>query len=337
MKITRLVVSGIIVIFILIVLSNTLYTVDQTRQAVITQFGKPVRVILNLVEKDEQALAGLKENYEKRGVRISYEAGLKAKVPFIQKVNFFERRILAWDGYPEQIPTKDKKYITVDTTARWYIGDPLLFLQTVRSETTAQARLDDVIDSVVRDAITERVLIESVRMSNREMEVAEEELKEAVEVEKIKEGREKITEDITAKSREACRKYGIQIVDVRIKRINYVETVKEKIEGRMIAERQRIAEMYRSEGQGEHQKIMGKKEKELKTILSQAYREAQQIKGKADAQAVKIYANAYNRDPEFYQFINTLELYKTLGKDTKIVLGTDNQLFQYLKDFSEEK
>ena len=335
MKITRLIVSGIIVMFILILLSNTLYTVDQTKQAVVTQFGKPVRVILNAIEKDEEILARLKENYEKEGIKLSYGAGLKVKTPFIQKVDFFERRILAWDGYPEQVPTKDKRYIKVDTTARWYIEDPFLFLQTVRTETTAHARLDDVIGSAVRDAITERLLIESVRMSNRKMEVAEEELKEAVKVERIKEGREKITEDITAKSQEACRKYGIEIVDVRIKRINYVETVKKKIEDRMIAERKRIAEMYRSEGQGEHQKVMGKKEKELKTILSQAYRKAQEIKGKADAKAVKIYANAYNRDPEFYQFLNTLELYKTLGKDTKIILGTDNQLFKYLKGFSE--
>ena len=334
MKIANATISGIIIIFVLIVLSTTLYKVDQTQQAVITQFGKTVEVILNPIDTNEETLKRLEANYNAKGIKFSYGPGLKIKKPFIQKVNLFERRILAWDGYPEQIPTKDKRYITVDTTARWYIEDPLLFLQTVRTETTAHARLDDIIDSVVRDAITERILIESVRKSNRKMEVTEEELKEAVKVGKIKEGRGKITREITAKSAEACKTYGIKIVDMRIKRISYVESVKKKIEDRMMAERMRVAEMYRSEGEGEYQKIIGKKEKELRTVLSQAYKKAQGIKGKADAEAVKIYANAYNRDAEFYQFLNTLELYKNLGENTHLILGTDNEIFKYLKNFT---
>lgn len=334
-KFSKLIIKVLAGFFGYVALCNALYKVDQTKQAVITQFGKPVRVIVNPVKKDEDFLAKLKDEYKNQGIKYSEGAGLKVKIPFIQDVNYFERRILAWDGFPEQIPTKDKKYIWVDTTARWYINDPLKFLQTVRTEDTANARLDDIIDSLVRDSITGRVLPESVRNSNRELTAAEQELEENVKGEEIKEGREKITKEVYENARKACAKFGIEVIDVRIKGINYVDSVKEKVFDRMIAERERIAERYRSEGQGETEKIMGKKELDFKTIMSEAYRKAQIIKGNADGQATKIYAEAYNKDPEFYQFLKTLEIYQNqLGDKTKLIIGTDNELLKYLKDYS---
>ena len=291
-----------------------LYTVDMTKQAVITQFGEPVGEIK--------------------------EAGLYLKKPIIQKVNYFEKRLLEWDGDPTQIPTLDKKYIRVDTFARWRITDPQKFFESVKNETTAQARLDDIIDGAVRNQITQYNLLDAVRSSNRPMfiELMEETAqKETPETETIDVGREQITREILKEARELLPELGIELVDVRIKRIDYEKTVLSKVYERMIAERKRMAEKNRSEGEAEKAQILGRKERELKTILSEAYRESQEIKGKADAEATKVYAEAYNKDPEFYSFLNTLEAYTdSLKGNTTVVLSTDSDFFRYLKDISPQ-
>ncbi len=230
MKNIKLIVGGAIALVILIVLSSALYTVDQTKQVVITQFGEPIRVV-----KDP---------------------GLHIKTPFIQQATTFEKRILEWDGRATQIPTKDKKFILVDTYARWRIADPLKFYQSVGGELGAQTRLDNVIDAAVRDIVTEQLLIEVVRNSNQPLVQSEGEEIER-EVLEIERGREQLTREILERALEMTPQYGIELVDVRVKHINYVQSVREKVFSRMIAERERIAEQYRSEGRGEHSKILG--------------------------------------------------------------------------------
>lgn len=305
-----------VVIFLLI--AQPFYILYEGRQAIITQFGQPI------------------------GSAVT-RAGLHVKVPFIQKVNYFEKRILEWDGYPTQIPTKDKKYIWVDTTARWRIKDPLKFFQSVYDERGAQARLDDIIDAAVRDAVTSHNLIEIVRSSNHLVEVfekqkKEEEFIEEGALERIKVGREKIREMVLQRAKEDVRRYGVELIDVRIKRINYVEEVRKKVYDRMIAERKRAAERYRSEGKGIQAEIEGRTEKELKQILSQAYKDAQKIKGEADAEAARIYGDAYNKDPEFYSFLKTLQTYKnTVDSNTTIILTTDSEYLKYLKQSLPEE
>jgi len=332
----RIVITVLLVV-IVVFLSSSMYVVDQTEQAVVTQFGKPVRVIINPIEgrNKEQILRELTDKYTKEGIAVAEGAGLRFKIPFVQSVREFDRRLLRWNGYPEQIPTKDKKYILVDTTARWYIRDPLQFLRSVSTEEQAHARLDDTIDSGTRNSITKRDLIEIVRTDNREMRVAEEELRETTQVGQVTEGRPKIVAEITAAAKKACEEYGIGIHDsgVLIKGLTYVEDVKEKVEDRMIEERQRIAKKYTSEGEGEYEKIMGDKEREMKTILSEAYKTAQEIEGTADANATEIYAKAFGKDPDFYRFWKTLELYEQHlgGEKTRLILGTDNSLLEMIK------
>jgi membrane protease subunit HflC len=306
---TTYVLIAIVIILGLLILASGLYTVKMTEQVVITRFGKPV------------------------GDPVT-EPGLHWKRPFVEKANRFENRILEWDGDPNQIPTKDKKYIWVNTYARWRIVDPLKFFQSVRNETGAQARLDDIIDAATRDSITSYVLLEVVRNSNREMTMAEEELSLAEDVTvPIELGREKITRQILARASEKVPQYGIELVDVRIKHVNYVEEVRKKVYERMISERTRIAEKYRSEGQGKKAEIEGQMEKELQKITSEAYRKAQEIKGRADAEATRIYAEAYNKDPDFYSFLNTLETYKkTLDEGSWLLLTTDSDYLKYLKN-----
>jgi len=295
-----------------ILASQVLYTVDMTQQAVVTQFGKPVGSIK--------------------------EPGLHWKKPFIQRVTYFDKRLLAWDGAPTQIPTLDKKYIFVDTFARWRISEPLKFFQSVEHEINAQTRLDDIIDSAVRNQITQYNLIEAVRTTNRTMftELMEGAAGEqTTTAEAIKTGREKITKFIKDEAGSLLPEYGIELVDVRIKRILYEDAVLKKVYDRMIAERKRMAEKHRSEGESERAEILGRKERELKTISSEAYRESEEIKGKADAEATRIYAEAYNKDPEFYSFLNTLEAYtESLRENTIVVLSTDSDFFRYLKDIS---
>jgi len=313
MRAEKWIIIIVVIIVGLIILSGTLYTVDETQQVVITQFGEPI------------------------GEPIT-RAGLYAKTPFIQKVNYFDKRILSWDGSPTQVPTKDKKYIWVDTTARWRIVDPLKFLQSVGNERTALGRLDDIIDSATRDNITAHLLYEVVRNSNREfltteLTIEREELKE-----KVNFGRYLITRYILENASKIVPQYGMKLIDVRIKRVNYVEEVRRKVYTRMISERKRVAAQYRSEGEGAKAEIEGEKEKELRKITSQAYKKAQEIKGKADAEATKIYAQAYNKDPEFYSFLRTLEAYpETLGKDSWLILTSDADFFKYLKSIAPKK
>ncbi len=304
------IVTALVVFFLaLIVLSNTLYVVDMTEQVVVTQFGRPI------------------------GDPVT-EPGLKVRIPFVQHVNVFDKRILEWDGNPSQIPTKDKKYIWVDTFARWRIADPLKFMQSVSHEMGAHARLDDVIDAVTRDLITSYDLIEVVRNTNRDM-VGSDADEPIPTSEPIDLGRTALTREIFERATEQMPRYGIELIDVRIKRINYVEEVRGKVYERMISERQRIAEQYRSEGKGESSEIRGQKEKELQRITSEAYRIAEEIRGDADAEAARVYADAYGRDPEFYSFLRTLESYSlTLDEESALILTTDSDYFKYLKSMN---
>lgn len=302
---------GIIAFVLLIVFNSAFFVVDETEQAIILQFGRPI------------------------GEPIR-DAGLHTKLPFVQDVKRFDKRVLEWDGASNQIPTSDKKYIWVDTFGRWRIVDPLKFYQSVRGdERQAQSRLDDIIDSATRNFISENLLIEAVRNSNRELKTTIEEdtsfVAEVSEVTILK-GREAITELIQQKAAVAMPEFGIELLDVRVKRLNYIDEVKQKVYERMISERKRIAEKFRSEGQGNKAEIDGEREKELQRITSEAYRTAQEIKGKADAEATHIYANAYNRDPEFYSFWQTLESYKsTVNQSATLILTTDNDYLKYLK------
>jgi len=308
-KSTRNIIAIVVPFALLIVLLNTLYVVSETKQVIITQFGEPI------------------------GDAVT-KPGLHLKIPFIQKANYFEKRWLEWDGDANQIPTKDKKFIWVDTYARWRISNPLVFFQRLRDERGAQSRIDDIIDGQTRNVIANFDLIEIVRSSNREFELTEELaiLDIAAAIPEIEIGREKIAQIILEKSSEITPELGVELRDVKIKRINYVEEVQRKVFDRMISERKRIAAKYRSEGDGKSAEIRGEKERELKKIQSEAYRTAQEIKGKADAEATKIYANAYNRDPEFYQFMKTLETYvSTMDKETWLLLSTDAEFLKYLK------
>jgi membrane protease subunit HflC len=313
-------ILGIFVVLVILVIaafgSGALFIIDETKQVVITQFGKPV------------------------GQPIS-SAGLHFKTPFVQQAHYFDKRILNWDGDPNQIPTKDKKYIWVDTTARWKIIDALKFLQSVGNEIGAQSRLDDIINSATRDVITSHLLVEAVRDSNRILESKElgadaifaDEALEQIEV-----GRQQLTRAILEKTKVLAPQYGIEIIDVRIKRVNYVEDVRNKVYDRMIAERKRAAEKYRSEGQGKSAEISGQVGKELKQITSEAYRQAQGIVGKADAEAISIYAGAYSQDAEFYSFLKTLETYKnTIDENSTIILTTDSDYYKYLKGLGPVK
>jgi modulator of FtsH protease HflC len=307
-KFVILVVAVVAILFVF----TAAYVVDETEQVVVTQFGK-------VVGKPKK------------------ESGLYFKIPFIQNATYFPKNLLEWDGDPGQVPTLDKTYIWVDAFARWRIIDSITFFQTVNNITSAQGRLDDIIDPAVRNLITENRLIETVRKSNRELDTYEiglEDIKERTSY-RIVTGREKIAKQILEQAQPKLAKFGIELVDVKIKRINYVEQVRDSVYGRMIAERKQIAEKFRSEGKGEARKILGEKERDLKKITSEAYRIAEEIKGKADAESTKLYAKAYGVDPDFYSFAKTLEIYSdALDKDSSLVLSTDSEFFKYLKGYS---
>lgn len=300
----------VIIIAVLFVGVDGLYVVNEAEQAIVTQFGKPVGDVS--------------------------ESGLHFKIPFVQKVSRFEKRILKWDGDPNQIPTKDKRFIWIDTTARWRIKDPLLFYTTVATERGAMSRLDDIIDSVVRDAVSGRLLVELVRGSDYEAQGGGEERFEVEGVEVAKEnlvGREEIMAGILEKARANTPDYGIELLDVQIKRINYVEQVRTRVYERMINERKKVAAQYRSEGEGEKADILGQMERELKEISSEAYRKVLEVRGGADAEAAAIYAEAYNQDEEFYTFLRTLESYKkAIQKNGRLVISTDSDYYRYLKE-----
>ncbi len=301
----------IIAVIACLLVFTSAYVVDETEQVVVTQFGKVMG-------------------------EPKHAPGLYFKIPFIQQANYFPKNLLHWDGDPGQIPTLDKTYIWVDTFARWKIVDPIKYFQTVGNIISAQGRLDDIIGPAVRNFISSYKLIETVRTTNRELDTFEIGLEDVKKrsASVIKTGRQKITEGILKQAKPKLEKFGIELVDVKIKRINYVEQVRRTVYSRMIAERNQIAEKFRSEGQGEARKILGEKERDLKLITSQAYKVAQEIKGKADAESTKIYAKAYGVDPEFYSFIKTLDVYgQALDKDSSIVLSTDSEFFKYLKGY----
>ena len=308
---------GVFVAFILLMVgSGSFYTINEQEQAIVTQFGKPV------------------------GDPVT-EAGLGFKIPFIQRVNVIEKRILEWDGTPNEMPTKDKTYILVDTFARWRIDDPRKYFERLRDERSAKSRLDDILGSETRNTIAKHDLIEAVRTTkNREVRVSEE-LQEADRsgkvgvLKSIRYGRTALEEEILSKAAPKLAEFGIGLLDVRFKRINYNPSVQQRIFERMISERKQIAERFRSEGAGEAAKIQGNMEKELREIESGAYRTVEETKGAADATATKIYADAYNQTPqaaEFYDFTRTLDVYRTvLQKDTTLILSTDSELFHLLK------
>ena len=305
---TLLILGAVLLAVIFMV--DAVYVVSETNQVIITQFGEPI------------------------GGAVT-KPGLHFKLPFVQKKNYFEKRWLSWDGDPNQIPTKDKKYIWVDTSCRWRIADPLVFFQRVADERGAHSRLDDIVDGETRNAIANFDLYEIVRSSNRKFEQTEESLllDQTELAGEVQTGRQKIAAIILEAASKITPQFGVELKDVRIKRVNYVDEVQRKVFDRMIAERQRIASKYRSEGDGKSAEIRGQKERELKRIQSEAYRKAQEIKGKADAEATRIYAQAYNSDPEFYQFTKTLEAYRTsLEKDTWLILSTDSEFLKYLKN-----
>ena len=309
----KIILIAVLLLIILIVIFSSAFVVSETEQVIITQFGKPVG----------KAIAN---------------PGIHFKVPIIQDVNRFDKRFLEWDGDANQVPTKDKRFVWVDTYARWRISDPLLFFQRVRDERGAQARLDDILDGETRNAVASHDLVEIVRNTNRKPVVNLDIMEGADDSEvfpEIEIGRDKITREILIASSERTKDLGVELLDIRFKRINYVEEVQQKIYERMITERKRIADKYRSEGQGEALKIIGDKERDLKKIQSEAYLEAQTLVGKADAKATAIYARAYNQNAdsrEFYRFLKTMATYKTTFSDKDwLILSTKSDFYKFLE------
>lgn len=301
-----LVLLGIVVVY------DGFFVLEEGKQAVITQFGRPV------------------------GDPVT-DAGLHIKMPFIHTVELFDKRIQIWDGEPNQIPTNDKTYVYLDITARWKIVDALKYLQAVKTESRAQSLLDDILDGTVRDMVNKNNLIEIIRSSDWSIE----NMSETTAVSSIgtrpDKGRDVIANDVLAIAKKVTPQYGIELIDVMFKRVNYIESVRLTVYERMISERKRIAAEKRSLGEGEKAKILGQVERDLQEITSNANREAVTLRGKADAQATRIYAEAYSQDPEFYSFQKTLESYKDfVGKNTKLVLSADSEMYKYLKSVKGE-
>lgn len=294
----------------LLVVANAAFVIDQAEQGVVVQFGEPVGEIITT-------------------------PGLHWKLPFIQEVRRFDRRLLAWDGDVSQIPTLGREFVVVDTTARWRISDALQFLRSVRDERGARTRLDDIIDSVVRDIVSGTELEEIVRSADWNVDVndlPDEEMGLGeTTLAPPKKGRGKLEREMFAAASRLMPGLGIELIDVRIKRINYIDSVRAQVENRMIAERQSIAERFRSEGQGRSQEILGDMERELRQIRSEAERRAQEIVGKADAEATRIYGVSYGADPEFYAFFRTLESYDAVGANTTLMIPADSDFYRYLQ------
>ena len=304
-----------VALILFLVLSGAFYTVDQTEQVIITQFGQPV------------------------GNPIT-EPGLHFKIPFVQNVNILDKRFLEWDGAPVAIPTRDKTYIHVDTFARWRIEDPKTYFVRLHDERSAQSRLEDILGSETRNAIAKHDLIEIVRSDKNRQPMRDETLKGGPTgiigvLPPIQFGRLKIEEEIKAAAEQKLEEFGITVLDFRIKRVNYNPDVLDRIYQRMISERLQIAQLFRSEGEGESARIAGQRERDLNEIQSNAYRQVQQIRGEADAKATEIYARAYTQNPqgaEFYAFVKTLEIYhKIFSKNSTLVLSTDSDIFALLK------
>ena len=303
--ITRYIVIGLVLV-IGVTAWQGFYVLPEGKQAVITQFGRPV------------------------GTPIT-EAGLHYKTPFIQEATFFEKRILIWDGDPNQIPTNDKTFVYLDVTARWRIANALVFMQAVKTPARAMTVLDDIIDGTVRDLVNKNNLVEIIRSSDWSPETMVISGAQA-EDGPIQYGRDKIAALVHQTASKITPKYGIKLVDVMFKRVNYIESVQRKVYDRMISERKRIAAEKRSQGEGQKAEIMGKVQRELKEITSKANREAQEIRGKADAKAAKVFADAYNQDPEFYAFSKSLETYrKTLGDNTRLIISSDSEFYKHLQ------
>jgi len=323
MKDTKLVIMAVVIVTAVITFNSAFYVINEANQAIVTQFGKPIG-------------------------RPVITAGPHFKVPFMQDVRYVDKRILTWDGEPNQIPTKDKKYIRVDTTARWQIVDALKFIQTVQNTRGAKARLDTILDGHTRDVISSHNLVETVRNSNSILadiaskkaaikvlkEKGEPILEEEIsgEISKVFVGREKLSQLILQRANNECRALGIQLIDVQLRRISYEKSVEKKVYERMISERQRIAQKIRSIGKGEKAIIEGRLTKDLQKIESNAYRKSEIIRGKAEAAATAIYAKALNRDPKFYSFMRSMDAYKkSIKSSSKLILSSDSEFFKYLK------
>ncbi|MEP6916079.1 MAG: protease modulator HflC [Acidobacteriota bacterium] len=300
-------VALIVALAALLLFNSAYYEVNETSQVIVTQFGDPI------------------------GAPVT-TPGLHLKMPFIQQANYFDKRFLEWDGNPNQVPTKDKRFIWVDTYARWRIIEPLKFFQRLRDERGAQSRLDDILDGETRNSVARYDLIELVRSTNRNRaEVAVDSDQENAILEQIQKGRKQIEKEILDRASSRMANLGIELLDIRIKRINYVEQVQKDVFARMIAERNRVAELFRSEGEGEAARIRGERERELKRIQSEAYRSAEELRGKADAEATDVYADAHGRDPDFFAFTKSLETYeRTMDAKTIFILGTDSELLKFM-------
>lgn len=304
-------VMALVAAVALLVMTRSGFVVDQAQQAIIVQFGEPVGGVIT-------------------------EPGLHWRVPFIQEVRRFDKRLLSWDGDVSQIPTLGREFIIVDTTARWRISDPLQFLRSVRDEAGAQTRLDDILDSVARDIVSGTDLEEIVRSADWQVDVSQLAAEDAAsleeaDLERPTKGRGQLEADMLTSAGEQMPNLGIELVDVRIKRINYIDSVREQVESRMISERQSIAARFRSEGEGRSQEILGNMQRELERIQSEAQRQAEEIRGKADAEATRIYGAAYGQDPAFYAFSRTLESYSTLGENTTLMIDANSDFFRYLE------
>ena len=306
----KLLIAAVALLVIVFVGINAATVIDQSEQGIVVQFGEPVGEVIT-------------------------EPGLHWKTPFIQEVRRFDKRLLAWDGDVSQIPTLGREFVVVDTTARWRITDALQFLRSVRDETGARTRLDDIIDSVVRDIVSGTDLEEIVRSADWQVDIdalPEEEVSiDQADLKKPKKGRAKLEAEMLAAASQQMPDLGIELVDVRIKRINDIDSVRTQVENRMIAERQSIAERFRSEGQGRSQEILGEMDRKLRRIRSEADRKAQEIIGKADAEATRIYGESYGKDPEFYAFFETLASYKAIDENTTLLLDADSDFYRYLQ------
>ncbi|MCS5651316.1 MAG: protease modulator HflC [Candidatus Marinimicrobia bacterium] len=299
-------IFGLIFILIVLLAGGAFFIVNESEQVVITKFGQPIGNPIII-------------------------PGLKSKLPFIHTANYFDKRFLAWDGEPKQVSTRDKRFININTYARWRISDPLKYAQRLFEESKAQTRLGSILEGATQNAIANHDIIELVRSSNRDYVIQDEENKDQTEKAIIESGRDALTKEILELAQERTSDLGIEVLDFQFKRINYVSEVRKEVYERMISERKRIAEEFRSEGAGESARINGQKDRDLKVITSDAYRRSQEIKGKADAEAADIYATAYNKGPEFYRFMRTMEIYKeTLDKETIMVLSTDGDFLRYL-------